>query len=94
MVAFQFPPFAMSSGVQRTLRFVQHLPHSGWQPIVLSAHPRAYGATSDDLLAQIPADTVVQAAALEPAAAGKAATAKAPAKPASKPTASPAPKKS
>lgn len=62
MVAFQFPPFAMSSGVQRTLRFVQHLPHSGWQPIVLSAHPRAYGATSDDLLAQIPADTVVQRA--------------------------------
>jgi hypothetical protein len=47
-----------------------------------------------DKLGEIPADTVVQAAALEPAAAGKAATAKAPAKPASKPTASPAPKKS
>ena len=47
-----------------------------------------------DKLGEIPADTVVQAAALEPAAAGKAATAKAPAKPASKPAASPAPKKS
>ena len=62
MVAFQFPPFAMSSGVQRTLRFVQHLPIHGWQPIVLSAHPRAYSATSADLLKEIPRDTVVERA--------------------------------
>ena len=62
MIAFQFPPFAMSSGVQRTLRFVQHLPAMGWQPIVLSAHPRAYGATSNDLLKEIPAETVVDRA--------------------------------
>ena len=62
MVAFQFPPFSMSSGVQRTLRFVQHLPKHGWQPIVLSAHPRAYSATSADLLKEIPPDTVVERA--------------------------------
>jgi len=62
MIAFQFPPFAMSSGVQRTLRFVQHLPAHGWQPIVLSAHPRAYAATASDLLAEIPPGTVVERA--------------------------------
>jgi glycosyltransferase involved in cell wall biosynthesis len=62
MIAFQFPPFAMSSGVQRTLRFVQHLPAHGWQPIVLSAHPRAYAATSTDLLRDIAPDTIVERA--------------------------------
>jgi glycosyltransferase involved in cell wall biosynthesis len=62
MVAFQFPPFAMSSGVQRMLRFVQHLPSHGWSPIVLTAHPRAYDAVSSDLLRQVPADTVVERA--------------------------------
>jgi hypothetical protein len=62
MVAFQFPPFAMSSGVQRTLRFVQHLPSHGWSPIVLSAHPRAYDAVSNDLLKQVAPDTVVERA--------------------------------
>jgi hypothetical protein len=62
MVAFQFPPFAMSSGVQRTLRFVQHLPAHGWQPLVLSAHSLAYADTSNDLLAEIPPGTVVERA--------------------------------
>ena len=62
MIAFQFPPFAMSSGVQRTLRFVQHLPAHGWSPIVLSAHPRAYSAVSADLLKEVPPDTVVERA--------------------------------
>jgi glycosyltransferase involved in cell wall biosynthesis len=62
MIAFQFPPFAMSSGVQRTLRFTQHLPAHGWRPLVLSAHPRAYGATSNDLLGEVPADMPVERA--------------------------------
>lgn len=60
MIAFQFPPFAMSSGVQRTLRFVQHLPAHNWQPIVLSAHPRAYAETSPDLLKDVPPGTIVE----------------------------------
>ena len=60
MVAFHFPPLQGSSGIQRTLRFVQHLPALGWQPIVLSAHPRAYADTNDELLAEIPAGTVVE----------------------------------
>lgn len=62
MVAFQFPPFAGSSAVQRTLRFVQQLPRHGWEPVVLSAHPMAYEQTSADLLAQVPSSVVVRRA--------------------------------
>ena len=62
MVAYHFPPLAGSSGIQRTLRFVQHLPALGWQPLVLTASPNAYERTSDDLLAEIPAGTVVRRA--------------------------------
>lgn len=59
MIAYHFPPLAGSSGIQRTLRFVQHLPSMGWQPLVLSADPRAYERSSDDLLADVPAGTEV-----------------------------------
>lgn len=59
MIAYHFPPLAGSSGIQRTLRFVQHLPQFGWKPLVLTAHPRAYEKTSQDLLAEVPVDTVV-----------------------------------
>ena len=62
MIAYHFPPLAGSSGIQRTLRFVQHLPALGWQPIVLSASPRAYERTSDDLLSDVPAGVVVRRA--------------------------------
>nr|WP_314542812.1 glycosyltransferase [uncultured Massilia sp.] len=54
MVAFHFPPQRGSSGIQRTLKFVRHLPALGWQPLVLSAHPRAYEDTGDDQLGEIP----------------------------------------
>lgn len=62
MVAYHFPPLAGSSGIQRTLRFVQHLPSLGWQPLVLTAHPCAYEKTSDDLLVDVAAGTVVRRA--------------------------------
>jgi glycosyltransferase involved in cell wall biosynthesis len=62
MIAYHFPPLAGSSGIQRTLRFVQHLPSLGWQPLVLSASPTAYERTSDDLIADIPGGTVVRRA--------------------------------
>ncbi len=62
MIAMHFPPQAGSSGVQRTLRFVQHLPALGWQPLVLTAHPMAYEKTDDDLLRDVPAGTVVRRA--------------------------------
>jgi glycosyltransferase involved in cell wall biosynthesis len=59
MVAYHFPPLAGSSGIQRTLRFAKYLPEFGWEPIVLTAHPRAYERTSPELLAEIPKGTVV-----------------------------------
>ncbi|WP_426116173.1 glycosyltransferase [Massilia sp. PWRC2] len=62
MIAFHFPPLRGSSGIQRTLKFAQYLPQFGWQPLVLSAHPRAYAQSGDDQLRDIPADTVVQRA--------------------------------
>jgi len=62
MVAYHFPPLEGSSGIQRTLRFVQHLPKFGWEPLVLSADPRAYERTSDDLMGDIPQRAVVRRA--------------------------------
>lgn len=48
MIAYHFPPIQGSSGVQRTLRFSQYLPEFGWEPVVLTVHPRAYPNTSYD----------------------------------------------
>jgi glycosyltransferase involved in cell wall biosynthesis len=62
MVAFHFPPLAGSSGIQRTLRLVQHLPALGWEPLVLTIDPRAYERTSTDLNAEVPPGTVVRRA--------------------------------
>jgi len=62
MIAYHFPPLAGSSGIQRTLRFVQHLPALGWKPLVLSASSQAYERTSGDLLVDVPADAVVRRA--------------------------------
>jgi len=62
MVAYHFPPLKGSSGIQRTLRLVQQLPSLGWEPIVLTAAPRAYEATSADLDAEVPPGTVVERA--------------------------------
>ena len=68
MVAFHFPPLAGSSGIQRTLRFVQQLPAHGWEPVVVSVTPRAYEQTRDDLLDDIPSGTrVVRAPGLDTA---------------------------
>jgi len=53
MVAYHFPPLAGSSGIQRTLRFARYLPDFGWDPVVLTAHPRAYARTSEDQLGDI-----------------------------------------
>jgi Glycosyl transferase 4-like domain len=62
LIAYHFPPLAGSSGIQRTLRLVQQLPAHGWHPLVLSAHPMAYERRSDDLLNEVPKDTVVRRA--------------------------------
>ena len=62
MIAYHYPPFSGSSGIQRTLRFSQDLPAFNWQPSVLSAHPRAFERVSDDLLNDVPASVDVQRA--------------------------------
>ena len=62
MIAYHFPPLRGSSGIQRTLRFVQHLPKFGWEPLVLTASPRSYEDTSEDQLREVPEGTVVKRA--------------------------------
>jgi glycosyltransferase involved in cell wall biosynthesis len=59
MVAFHYPPNAGSSGVHRTVKFSWYLRSGGWQPIILSAHPRSYPETSGGELSSLPSDMVV-----------------------------------
>lgn len=54
LIAYHFPPVRGSSGVQRTLAFARYLPAFGWEPAVLTVHPRAYPETGRDLLAAVP----------------------------------------
>ncbi|MGZ5200787.1 MAG: glycosyltransferase [Telluria sp.] len=60
LIAFHFPPQAASSGIQRTLSFSRHLGHYGWEPMVLSAHPRAYEQQNPTQLASVPSGLVVR----------------------------------
>jgi glycosyltransferase involved in cell wall biosynthesis len=62
LIAFHFPPEAVSSGIQRTLSFFKHLGKYGWEPMVLSAHPRAYRTQNPSQLANLPAGLVVRRA--------------------------------
>jgi glycosyl transferase family 4 len=62
MVAFHFPPLIGSSGIQRTLRFAQHLPEFDWEPAVLSAHPRAYPNMAAESVREIPRNLKVRRA--------------------------------
>ena len=62
MIAFHYPPVHGSSGVQRTLTFSRYLPQYGWQPIILTAHPRAYQAVNDGQLRDIPESVVIKRA--------------------------------
>lgn len=68
MIAYHYPPVRVSSGIQRTLKFSQYLLEFGWQPSVLTIHPRAYERISADQMAEIPAGiTVKRAFALDSA---------------------------
>lgn len=62
MVAYHFPPMNVSSGIQRTLRFAQYLPEFNWEPVVLTAHPRAYPGVSQASLAEVPPNLYVRRA--------------------------------
>lgn len=59
LIAFHYPPLRGSSGIQRTLAFSRYLREYGWQPIVLTAHPRAYPNTGQDQLGDVPNDVPV-----------------------------------
>lgn len=62
LTAFHFPPQAASSGIQRTLSFSRHLGSNGWEPMVLSASPRAYSVQNPTQLASVPRQLVVRRA--------------------------------
>ncbi len=62
MVAFHFPPQRGSSGIQRTLKFTQHLPGLGWEPLVLTAHRRAHPDTGPEQMGEIAPGLVVRRA--------------------------------
>ncbi|MGH8729149.1 MAG: glycosyltransferase [Burkholderiales bacterium] len=62
MIAYHFPPLHGSSGIQRTLAFSRYLPEFGWQPIVLSANPRAYSSVSEDQMRELPSELVIKRA--------------------------------
>ncbi len=59
MIAFHYPPLRGSSGIQRTLAFSRYLPKYGWQPVVLTANPRAYPETGVDQLGDVPKEVPV-----------------------------------
>ena len=62
IVAYHFPPQAGSSGYLRSLKFCRYLPENGWQPTVLTVHPRAYERTDSAQLAEVPASVGVRRA--------------------------------
>ena len=59
LIAYHFPPVRVSSGLQRTLSFAQDLKAHDWLPMVLSIHPRAFAATSEGQIGDIPSDVEV-----------------------------------
>jgi glycosyltransferase involved in cell wall biosynthesis len=54
IVAFHFPPQAGSSGMLRALKFCRNLPENGWEPVVLTASPRAYEKLDWTQVGEIP----------------------------------------
>lgn len=59
MIAYHYPPCALSSGVQRTLSFSMHLSDFGWRPVVLTVNPRAHERVSEHQLSDVPQDVAV-----------------------------------
>lgn len=57
IIAYYFPPMGLS-GVQRTLKFVKHLPKFGWNPIVLTTDSPAYYAFDESLLKELESENI------------------------------------
>lgn len=64
MIAFHYPPLRGSSGIQRTLKFSKYIPEFGWEPIVLTAHQRAYSSIGNDQIGEISNQLTYRAFAL------------------------------
>ncbi len=62
MVAYHYPPFSGGSGVHRTLKFSRYLPDHGWQPIILTAHPRAYPQADGNTRSRVSSDIPISRA--------------------------------
>lgn len=62
MIAYHFPPFGASSGIQRTLGFAKYLPRYGWEPLILTATVAAYDHVRKDDVAQVNGFPVVERA--------------------------------
>ncbi len=66
MVAYHFPPIAVSSGLQRSLSFANRLADAGWEVTVLTVSERAYESVSPEQVKDIhPAVKVVRAFCLD-----------------------------
>ena len=65
MIAFHYPPLRGSSGIQRTLKFSKYLPEFGWDPVVLTAHQRAYSSIGNDQISEISKQISYRAFALD-----------------------------
>lgn len=66
LVAFHFPPYLGSSGLLRAVKFCAHLPHYGWEPVVLTARKSAYEFLGNSRSPQVPPDLhVIRAFALD-----------------------------
>ena len=60
MIAYHFPPIQGSSGVHRTVQFARHLPKYGWEPLIVTVHPRAYPRIGKDWSGNLPGSTVIK----------------------------------
>lgn len=67
VVSYYFPP-AGGVGVQRTLKFVEHLPLAGWEPSVVAPRGAAYRVLDPEALGRLdPRLEVTRAPCIEPA---------------------------
>lgn len=57
-VVYDFPPEG-ARGTKRTLKFLQHLPQSGWAPVVLTASHQPFDFYDGSMLAEVPAEVPV-----------------------------------
>lgn len=53
IITYIFPPMA-GSGVQRTLKFIKHLPQFGWQPEVVTIKPYVWNMSDSDMIGEVP----------------------------------------